>query len=276
MGSGTEEVWSDQRINVEIERSGGDPYSSRLCIGTPTLGTIRMEWHSAKIGQIIPVNWSMVMVTESLGGYVPLGFLVADAQNLVVRQAINGNFEWMLLYEDDVLPRPDAFLRLNQYMMDEEVPVVSGLYYTKSQPAEPLIFRGRGNGVYRKFKTPTQENGKYVPGDLVWADGVPTGFLLIHMSIIREMWKDCEEYTVANQVTRRMFDFPRDMWLDPETGNYRTLAGTSDLDWCTRVMAGGYFKKAGWPKYQRKKYPFLVDTNIFCGHIDLASGMVFP
>jgi len=266
MGSGAEEVRPSERIKVEIERSGGDPYASRLCIGTPTLGTIRVEWHAAKVGQIIPVNWSMVMLTETLGGYMPLGFLVADAQNLIVKKAVEGNFEWLLLFEDDVLPRVDAFLRLNQYMMDEEVPVVSGLYHIKARPSDPLIFRGRGNGVYRKFKQ----------GDLVWADGVPTGFLLIHMSILREMWKDCEEYTVANQVTRRMFDFPRDMWMDPESGNFRTLVGTSDLDWCTRVMSGGYFKKAGWPKFQRRKYPFLVDTNIFCQHIDLSTGEMYP
>jgi hypothetical protein len=51
--------------------------------------------------------------------------------------------------------------------------------------------------------------------------------------------------------------------------------GTSDLDWCTRVMEGGYFKKAGWPKFQRRKYPFLVDTNILCRHIN-PNGEIFP
>jgi len=99
--------------------------------------------------------------------------------------------------------------------------------------------------------------------------------LLIHVGILREMWKDSAEYVLKNQVVRRVFDTPRKLWHDPETGNYSSMSGTSDLEWCTRIMEGGYFKKAGWPKYQRKKYPFLVDTSIFCRHIN-EDGEQFP
>lgn len=249
---------------VEIIKSGSDPYSGRLAIGTPTLGSVRMEWHQARIGQVIPVNWSMVTIMETMGGYVPLGFLVADAQNLIVKHVVTGNFEWLLLYEDDVLPPLDAFVRLNHYMLDAEAPVVSGLYYTKSRPPEPLVFKGRGNG-FVKFKK----------GAKVWCDGVPTGFLLIHVSILKAMWPDCEEYTVKGHTVRRMFRFPRDIWVDPETGHNRSVMGTSDLDWCTRLIEGNYLKEAGWPKLARRKYPLLVDTDIFCHHIS-PNGEIFP
>lgn len=253
------------QIHTEVVKSGDVSTTNKLLIGTATLGLIRFEWHQARIGQIIPVNWSALRAFEMLGSYVPLGFLVADAQNLIVAKAVELDIEWLLLYEDDVIPPPDAFVKFNRYMISEEHPIVSGLYHTKSRPADPLIFRGRGNGFYNKWKQ----------GDLVWADGVPTGFLLIHMSIIREMWPDCEPYRVKDRQVRRMFRFPRDMWHDPETGNYRTIHGTSDLDWCTRVMEGGYFKRAGWLKHQRKKYPFLVDTSISCYHID-KNGELYP
>jgi hypothetical protein len=72
-----------------------------------------------------------------------------------------------------------------------------------------------------------------------------------------------------------MFDFPRQLWHDPETGHYRSLMGTSDLDWCTRVMEGKYFTKAGWSDFQRRKYPFLIDTNIFVRHI-APNGEIYP
>ncbi|KKW13395.1 MAG: hypothetical protein UY48_C0001G0016 [Candidatus Gottesmanbacteria bacterium GW2011_GWB1_49_7] len=266
MGEREDRMGTDElRVETTIIKSGSDPYSGRLCVGTPTLGTIRIEWHQARIGQIIPVNWSMVTIMEGMGGYVPLGFLVADAQNLIVKHTVEGNFDWLLLYEDDVLPPADAFIRLNQYMLDGDIPVVSGLYYAKSRPPEPLVFRGRGNGVYQKFKL----------GEKVWADGVPTGFLLIHTSILKAMWPDCEPYQVKGMQTRRMFIFPRDLFHDPETGHWRSLMGTSDLDWCTRVMEGGYLKKAGWDSFQRRKYPFLVDTNLFCHHIS-TTGELFP
>ncbi len=53
--------------------------------------------------------------------------------------------------------------------------VVSGLYFSKGVPSWPLIFRGRGNGAFLNFRI----------GDRVWCDGIPTGFLLVHMSVIR-------------------------------------------------------------------------------------------
>ena len=54
-----------------------------------------------------------------------------------------------------------------------------------------------------------------------------------------------------------------------------TKACTSDLDWCWRVIDGGYFKKAGWDHLDGVEHPFLVDTSIQCGHIN-PSGLVFP
>ncbi|MHA2266118.1 MAG: hypothetical protein ACXAEN_27300 [Candidatus Thorarchaeota archaeon] len=91
-------------------------------------------------------------------------------------------------------------MKLNKYMKAEDTPVISGLYYTRGRPSEPLVFRGRGDGVYDKFKI----------GNKVWASGVPTGFLLIHMGIIREMWKESPEYNArGTTITRRIFETPR-------------------------------------------------------------------
>ena len=202
---------------------------------------------------------------ESLGGYIAQGFLVAEAQNLIVAKAMAGDFEWLLMYEDDMLPPADAFIKLNQYMMDAKYPVISGLYCGKSLPIEWLTFRGRGNGSYRDWEM----------GDQIWVDGVPTGFLLIHMSVMKEMWKDCEEYEVGGIPVRRMFRFPRDLWQDPETHFYRTLMGTSDLDWSTRVVEGDYLRKAGWDEIADKEYPLLIDGSMLVHHI-ATDGKIFP
>jgi hypothetical protein len=138
---------------------------------------------------------------------------------------------------------------------------MSGLYFTRSLPSEPLVYRGRGNSYYGDWKL----------GDLVWADGVPTGCLLIHMALLREMYKDSEEYQIGNQTARRVFDSPRSAWFNQETGQYNTTAGTSDLDWCRRVIDGDYLRKAGWGEFAdaHPDWPFLVDTNLFCQHIDI-------
>ncbi len=251
---------------TKINDSGRSP-RNRILISTPTLGVVRMEWAIARAGQVIPCNWSCSDMRTGLNAFVPIRYLVADAQNLAVQEAIEEDFEWLLLHEDDVILPSDAFLRLNGYMKKGDVPVVSGLYYTKSDPSEPVIYRGRGNSCFDGWKM----------GSRVWADGVPTGCLLIHCSILKAMWDESDDYEIFNGTTvRKVFETPARIWTDPESGQEQTQVGTSDLNWCDRVIEGNYFKKAGWSKVGRRKYPFLVDTKIACKHIDLSSGTQYP
>lgn len=244
-----------------------DPgYVNRMLVGTPTTGVVRMEWVLARYGQIIPTNWSQVQMIQYMGSYVPVQYQIADAQNLIVKEFIEKDYEWLFLLEHDVILPQDAFVRINAHIRNEQNPVVSGLYYTKSIPAEPMIYRGRGNSYFYKWKF----------GDYVYADGVPTGCLLINHSILKAMWDESEEYIVPGGVkARRIFNTPRDMFFDPLTGQWNATTGTSDLDWCTRIMKNNIFKKAGWKKHALMKYPFLVDTNIFCRQID-EQGIVYP
>lgn len=250
-----------------IVQDSNDPgYVNRLLIGTATTGSVRIEWVQARYGQIIPTNWSMVTMLQYMNSYMPLRYQVADAQNLIVKECIEKDFEWLFLLEHDVILPPDAFIRINDYIREKRHPVVSGLYYTRSKPSEPLLYRGRGTSYYDDWKV----------GDKVWVDGVPTGCLLIHAGILRAMWAESEEYQLGNIKTRRVFDTPRALWFNPQTGTFNTTSGTSDLDWCTRVMTGNFFAKAGWSEYQNNRWPFLVDTALFCRHIDNATGIQYP
>jgi hypothetical protein len=151
-----------------------------------------------------------------------------------------------------------------------EVPIISGLYFTKSEPPEPILYRGRGNGSFRDFKL----------GDKVWCDGIPFGLTLIHGSIIKALWNESPEYQIGNEITRRVFELPnfntKNFGFDnADNGGYGYTRGTTDLNFCKRIMKDDIFTKAGWPKYAKKKYPFLVDTNIFVQHID-NSGRNYP
>lgn len=253
-----------------VDDSGNPGYTNRILIGTATTGLVRVEWVGARYSVTIPVNWSQVDMHHPIPSYMPLRYQVADAQNLIVKHAVEGDFQWLLLLEHDVVIQPDCFLRFDEYMLYEKAPIVSGLYYTRSHPSRPLIFRGRGNGVYLDWKQ----------GDIVYCDGVPTGLLMIHCGILREMWNDSSEYVVSGQVTRRVFDTPREMWVTPgEMVGVGRKTGTSDLAWCTRVMEGDYIRRAGWHDYmdglEDEAFPFLLDTGIFARHIN-PNGEQFP
>jgi hypothetical protein len=261
---------------VRPARNGGTPrytaelsqtyftgaYTHRILLGIPSMGTVRIEWHNAVNGLVIPVNWSNSMQT-------PIGFMVADAQNVIVKHALDNHFEWLFLLEDDVMPPPDLLVQIERYMVKADVPIVSGLYPLKSTVPMPFIFRGRGNGTFSKFKT----------GEKVWCDGVPTGCLLIHMSVIRAMAAESETYTLrANQAQVRLqkvFWTPRQVFSDPALGTYQKLVGTSDLFFCDQLKEKDILKKAGWKTFAKQRYPYLVDTAINCGHIDRQTGAVY-
>lgn len=232
-------------------------FRNRLMIGTPTTGLVRIEWVLARFGQVIPTNWSNTDCMQFLHTYAPIEYLVADAQNLIVKACLEQDMEWLLLIEHDNILPPGAFIAINEYMNSGEVPVVSGLYFTKSNPPEPMVYRGRGNSFFKDWKL----------GEKVWVDGCPAGFLLIHASILKALWNESPEYMVNDQKVRRVFRTPEKQWQDPETHATYSETGTSDLEFCSRLMKEGIFEKAGWPEYQKKEFPVLIDTGIFLKHI---------
>ncbi|MFH2074166.1 MAG: hypothetical protein ABIJ57_02290 [Pseudomonadota bacterium] len=241
-------------------------YSHRIMVGIPTTGLVRYEWVLARYGQVIPCNWSQVECVHFFQSWSPIGYQVADARNIIANAAINEGFEWLFFIDHDTIIPPITVLRWNEYMLKKEWPVFCGLYFTKSVPSEPLIYRGRGNSHFTNWKI----------GDKVWVDGIPMGCTVIHVSILKAMAEDSEVYDLGNgQKVRRIFRTPAQCFWDPEKTSWFTNTGTEDLDWCSRVIDGGYLKKAGWPKIQAKKYPFLMDTGLFCRHID-NSGIQFP
>src|SRR3990167_8629450 len=151
------------------------PYNNRLMIGIPLTGVVRAEWFLALRGQIIPTNWSNVEMIQWLDMTAPMGYMVADARNVIAQRAVEMAMEWLLFIDHDVILPPDAFLRINDYMREDKYPVVAGLYYTRSMPSEPLIYRGRGNSYFKDWKI----------GEKVMVDGVHMGCTLINMKIIK-------------------------------------------------------------------------------------------
>ena len=257
-------------METVIKQAKNKKWKKRLMISTPTLGIIRYEWAQAKYGQVIPVNWEnsgFDVKYEKTLDFVPVGFSIDDAYNMITYQAIKADVEWLLIIEDDVCIPPTCYVKMGAYMDKGDIPVVSGLYYLKGEPTVPLIFKGNGNGAFTDFKK----------GDKVWVDGVPMGCLLIHMSILKTMHAEAEVYTThEGNKLKKVFETPRHQFIDPETLTMMNVMGTQDLDWCRKIKTRGILKKAGWAKIAKRKYPFLCDTSIFCKHIDINTGKQYP
>jgi hypothetical protein len=233
-------------------------------------GLLRSEWVLARYGQVIPCNWSQVESLQFMDQYSPVNYLVADARNLVVEQAVKNNFEWLLFIDHDTIIPPKTMLTFNDYMISKKYPVIAGLYFTKSVPAEPLIYRGIGTSYYDKWHF----------GDIVEVDGIPMGCTLIHVSILKAMYEEAEPYKIGDYSVRRVFQTPARTWWDPEKISWQNAAGTEDLHWCRNVIDNNFFIKATkfggtWEKFQKKKYPFIIDTGLYCKHIEF-DGRQYP
>lgn len=217
-----------------------------------------MHWASL----IYPVNFSQSITTPPIEPYSPVGFHVAAARNQCVAAALQKGFEWLFFLDHDVIPPPDLFIRLGAYMQSREYPIIAGVYFHKGDPSYPLLFRGRGNGVFLDWQR----------GDSVWVDGIPMGCTLIHTSIFKHL----PQLPLTDGTGGRgWFDTPRWASYDPEKYEYRREVGTEDLHFCTRVIEQGVVAKAGWPQVAEREFPFLVDTRLWCQHID-EDGRLFP
>lgn len=263
-------------LNPRHPKPGAETVQTLL--GTPTLGTVRIEWYNAMQGMVSPPNWAVVRST-------PLGYSVPDAQNLLVDTVLRGSFRALLLIEDDTCPPPDALIQFDRWFWKMErklaPPVVSGLYHIKGSAEirngkrggikllgpEPLAYRGGGTRAYRDWKY----------GDVIWVSGVPTGALLVHRSVL-EAWAkepDIEMYSLAGYPfpLRRIFAQPSQVWIEQD--GVHVASGTSDLWWSEQNIKRGILAKAGWTKYQKKQYPYIIDTSLVFKHIDRSTGVMY-
>lgn len=164
----------------------GKPIQNRVMVAIPMTGSVRSEWVLARYGQAIPVNWSVGQVVQWFDTFSPFHFAVDAARNIAVKAAIDGGYNWMLFIDHDVILHPETFVKMNEYIQDGTYPVVSGLYAAKAFPAEPLLFRGRGNSWYRDWKK----------DDKVWVDGIPMGCALLNVNLLKVMWDESPDITV--------------------------------------------------------------------------------
>jgi hypothetical protein len=150
-------------------------------------------------------------------------------------------------------------------MIRRDVPIFGGLYFTKSVPSEPLLYRGIGTSHFRNWKL----------GEKVWVDGMGLGCHVIHRSILEIIYKESPQYQIGNLTVRRVFETPSQSLYDPEKEVWTLSGGTEDLTFYQRLKKDNILKRAGWPKYQKMEYPYLCDTSIFCKHIDW-EGVQYP
>jgi hypothetical protein len=149
-----------------------------IAVCTPTLGSVSISWASVLRGLAFPLNSGYVnfFVIDENGGEI------AETRNRCVQLALDyetptSEVSHIFWIDDDVIISTRALLKLLSLNRD----IASGVYFTKCDPSEPLIFPGRGAGT-----TP------FVPDQLIETWGHGMGLCLVRTEVYKRMAKELD------------------------------------------------------------------------------------
>lgn len=69
-----------------------------------------------------------------------MGSLIYNSRNDLATQAILGGFNYVLWLDSDMVFQPDLFVRLKQVMDDNDLDILSGLYFRRTHPFTPVLY----------------------------------------------------------------------------------------------------------------------------------------
>jgi GT2 family glycosyltransferase len=142
----------------------------RVLIGVPMGEHGRYnQFHKHLRSIIVPPNAQTCIV---------VGRSAAENRNIIIKDAIEQDFTHVLFIDDDMVPEPGILYKLIQH----ERSIVSGLYFTRSYPHQPVAFSKFDD--FNNIEWYTLENDKT---GLVQVDAVGLGACLIHTRVFKDM-----------------------------------------------------------------------------------------
>lgn len=135
-----------------------------IIVGIPSFGMVSHYFAQARGSQQFP------LVSSSMDRYV-VGKPIAEARNEIVQYAIDSDADYIYWLDDDVIAPADAFLKLWRHQKD----IINGVYWSKSNPPMPLLFRGHLNMPYLNWHI----------GDLIEIDAAGNGLTLVKTDVYR-------------------------------------------------------------------------------------------
>lgn len=216
---------------LDISKTYRDLSTVIIC---PTRGLIPSRVVQSWLGLMKPMNQKVI------GPIFAVGMEVGEAYNNLVSLVLNNpelsKWKYILTIEEDNVPPADGLLKLYESM--DKYDVVQGLYWTKGEAGQPMIY---GNPkVFPKNFIPQ----KPIPETVMACNGLGMGFNLFKIDIFKN--KDLQKpwFKTVQEVT---------------TGGVR--AYTQDL----------YF----YENASKCGYRFACDTRVKVGHYSYEQDIVW-
>ncbi|MFA6407204.1 MAG: hypothetical protein WCV80_00670 [Candidatus Paceibacterota bacterium] len=217
---------------LEISKSYKDLSTIIIC---PTRGTISAKVVQSWMGLMRPMNQKV------LGPLFAIGMEVGEAYNSMIEMVLQNpelsTWKYILTIEEDNMPPPDGLLKLYESM--DIYDVVGGLYWTKGEGGQPMIY-GDPKIAPLNFipQIPISEGVQA-------ANGLGMGFNLFKLEIFK------------NEKLERPWFKTLQEFIPGQGGR----GYTQDLY---------FYERAG-----KLGYKFACDTRIKVGHYDVAMDVVW-
>lgn len=203
----------------------------------------------AHMNMIQPLNCSTTYMVES-------GRLSAEARQIMTKQAMRMGAKYILYWDDDTLPPPLGLYTLHNWMeRHPEAGAISGVYTTREETNEPLIYTAHGAGA--AWEIPIGPGAEPVP-----IFGAGAGFLLARVEAIESVIESMKVENGGEEIP---------IWADERT---ISLGGAVEGDVVERPSMWGHdvrfcklLNEHDWPVY--------VHGEVLCGHHDIATGKTF-
>jgi len=205
------------------------PHMNNMLFGMPMTGrpippAVMFAFHS----MCLPMNFNYSMSQI-------IGKPIDEARNIFAETAIANDCKYIFTWDEDVACPPQTIPEL-VYKMEHtpDAAVIGGVYCLKRDPAEPLVFRGNGNGSYWDWKA----------GEFFEVSGIGMGCTLIRTEVFKDLKKPW---------FKTEFNYSR--MLD---GNGGLESWTEDLWFCERINQTG-------------KWKVYCDASLLCSHYDMTT-----
>ena len=170
-----------------------------------------------------------------------------EALNSMVEESLALDAEYILTIDDDTQPPPSVILDLLRVLeqADSSVMACGGIYTTKTNPPEPIVYLERGAGAHWKWKL-----GEVFP---CWALG--NGCLMVRAELFRMMPKPWyQSITTLEQLVTHADVFPEMI----ESGLPTTVDISPDIFFFSKLAQMGF--------------KVLAHGGVLCIHHDVRTG----
>jgi hypothetical protein len=223
---------SDANSGARLIQGSAYKDLSTICI-VPTRGMVPAKVVQSWMGMITPMNQKFTRIFI-IG--MEVGEAYSQAIEMVLANEELANWKYILTLEEDNMPPPDGLLKLYEHM--DKFDIIGGLYWTKGEGGQPMIYgEGKDGELHFRPQPPAQ--------DIQPCDGTGMGFTLFKMGIFKDarlgkpLFKTCQDF-------------------DPRTG---VKLYTQDL----------YF----FEKIRKLGYKVASDTRVKVGHYDMQMDIVW-